>query len=257
MIMFRMIATKTLIICTLLALAVSGERIVGGQDAEPGEFPSLVAVMVTGMTDGSLLCAGSLVADTWVVTSGTCCDGVSASKLSVKVGSYHLFEADPDQEIIQVKRAVLHPEYDIVTISNDICLLELESSVTLGPNVGLLSLPDEEEEYEDGLMCTFIGWGTVSAGGLAPVVQKADLPIVSDETCRWYYGLSEIADSMLCAGFQDGHAGPCQGDTGGPLMCGKQLSGINSWGYGCALPEVYNVFTQTSHFVDWINYTII
>ena len=48
----------------------------------------------------------------------------------------------------------------------------LESSVTLGPNVGLLSLPDKEEEYEDGLMCTFIGWGTVSAGGLAPVVQK-------------------------------------------------------------------------------------
>ena len=44
-----------------------------------------------------------------------------------------------------------------------------------------------------------------------------------------------------------------QGDSGGPFMCGKQLSGVVSWGYGCAEAGYPGVYTQTSYFVDWVN----
>ena len=79
------------------------------------------------------------------------------------------------------------------------------------------------------------------------------LPIVSDEDCRVGYGVDLIADSMICAGLDQGGKDACQGDSGGPLSCGAELSGLISWGYGCGEPQYPGVYTQTSYFVTWIN----
>merc|ERR1711890_21161 len=74
-------------------------------------------------------------------------------------------------------------------------------------------------------------------------------PVVSDDHCRDSYGQNDIADSMICAGFDQGGKDSCQGDSGGPFMCGNQLSGVVSWGYGCAEAGYPGVYTQTSYFV--------
>merc|ERR1712181_148624 len=57
-------------------LARGGNRIVGGTDAYPGEFPHQIMLM----------CGGSIVGSNKVITAGHCCDGMSASKLGVEVG---------------------------------------------------------------------------------------------------------------------------------------------------------------------------
>ena len=73
------------------------------------------------------------------------------------------------------------------------------------------------------------GWGTTSAGGsLASTLQKvADIsrcdgqvtvPVVSDADCRSAYGQSDIADSMICAGLDQGGKDSCQGDSGGTFL---------------------------------------
>ena len=80
-----------------------------------------------------------------------------------------------------------------------------------------------------------------------------DVPVVSDADCRKAYGVTDITDSMICAGLDAGGKDSCQGDSGGPFMCGKQLSGVVSWGYGCAQPGFPGVYTQTSYFVSWLN----
>merc|ERR1712107_790903 len=95
--------------------------------------------------------------------------------------------------------------------------------------------------------------GEPSEGGsLARRLMKVDVPVVSDDNCRDSYGQSDIADSMICAGYEAGGKDSCQGDSGGPFMCGFGLDGIVSWGYGCAQPGFPGVYTQTSYFVDWV-----
>merc|ERR1719244_2565293 len=196
-----------------------------------------MAVILRGGVGGSLMCGGSLISPEIVITAGHCCDGQSASRLGVRVGNHHLYEDDPDQMDIPVKRVILHENYD-----SDV--------------IGGITLPDEDQDYEEGTECVVSGWGTTAEGGsLGKVLMKVTVFIVSDEECGLAYGASEISESMLCAGVSGGGKDSCQGDSGGPLMCGGppyELSGIVSWGYGCGEPGYPGVYTQTSYFVQWI-----
>jgi len=244
-------ASKTL----FTPLARGGGRIVGGEAAEVGEFPHQIALLYGGV-GGDLMCGGSLVQDTWVVTAGHCCDGMNARELAVSVGSHGLHHFDDGQEDIPVKTVVLHENYDSFTVENDICLLELESAATMSDTVATIALPSNHEEYEAGTMCTVTGWGAVSEGGhLANKLQKVEVPVVSDADCRSSYGQEDITDSMICAGLDEGGKDSCQGDSGGPMICGNtvQLSGVVSWGYGCAEAGYPGVYTQTSYFRHWLN----
>jgi len=231
-----------------------GGKIVGGTEANVGEFPHQVMILRGGV-GGSLMCGGSLISPNKVLTAGHCCDGQSSSRLAVRVGAHHLYEEDPGQMDIAVSEVHLHENYDSWTIQNDICMLDLAEDANFGnENIAAIDIPSADLEYENGHLCTVSGWGTTSEGGsLAKVLMKVEVPVVSDAKCRDAYGQSDIADSMICAGTDEGGKDSCQGDSGGPLMCGFGLDGIVSWGYGCAQPGFPGVYTQTSYFVAWIN----
>merc|ERR1719153_201814 len=234
-------------------LSRGGGRIGGGEDAEPGEFPH--QIMLTRGVGGSLMCGGSLVGPSKVVTAGHCCDGMHANKLGVEVGSHHLYSNDPDQASIAVTKVNLHEDYDSWTIYNDICTLDLAEEADFSSDmIGPIDLPADMEEYDEGTECIVSGWGTTSEGGsLAKVLHKVTVPVVSDKHCRSAYGHDDIADSMICAGLDQGGKDSCQGDSGGPFMCGNQLSGVVSWGYGCAEAGYPGVYTQTSYFISCLN----
>ena len=134
-----------------------------------------------------------------------------ADILRVLVGSHHRTEIDEAQDSIPVNSLILHENYDSYTVENDICLLELGEKVIMGEHVGIIALPDPMEEYEAGTMCTVTGWGALSEGGsLGDTLQKVDVPVVSDEDCRAAYGQADVADSMICAGFDQGGKDSCQ-----------------------------------------------
>ena len=115
--------------------------------------------------------------------------------------------------------------------------------------VGAIPIPSQNESFTGTALVS--GWGTLTEGGATPtILQKVEVPIVSDAECRDYYGYYSVSDSMICAG-EKGHDS-CQGDSGGPMVCGGFLCGIVSWGYGCARPGNPGVYTEVSYFVDWI-----
>ena len=44
----------------------------------------------------------------------------------------------------------------------------------------------------------------------------------------------------------------CQGDSGGPFVCNDKLTGVVSWGFGCARQGLPGVYTNVKTYVDWI-----
>ncbi|KAK7067382.1 Trypsin-2 [Halocaridina rubra] len=56
-----------------------------------------------------------------------------------------------------------------------------------------------------------------------------------------------------------------KGDSGGPLVCCEnstsdiascRLSGVTSWGIGCATRGIPGVYTEVAHYIDWIKSSI-
>jgi len=157
-----------------------------------------------------------------------------------------------------VERFVMHPQYDTVTLENDIVLIKLATPFNLSsPVVKPVGLPLQMADTPVGTRTVVAGWGNLQAGdpNRPDRLQKVTVPVVSDATCRESYGPTDMFDSFICAGYNEGGLDACNGDSGGPLFIPNSSVqvGVVSWGQGCALPRYYGVYTEVSYFVNWIN----
>lgn len=87
------------------------------------------------------------------------------------------------------------------------------------------------------------------------ILQRLTVPYVDRQTCIESTHL-RISTRMFCAGYDKIAKDACQGDSGGPHVTryGNTyfVTGIVSWGEGCAKDGKYGVYTQVSKFVNWI-----
>lgn len=106
-----------------------------------------------------------------------------------------------------------------------------------------------------GTACFVTGWGRLASNGLHPTkLFEAQVPLISRDVCNMpeiYNGI--IHERALCAGTAEGGVGPCQFDSGGPLVCQERglyyLTGIVSWGVGCG---GYCVYSDMSVLTEWV-----
>lgn len=88
------------------------------------------------------------------------------------------------------------------------------------------------------------------------------MPLVSRNTCQaGYQDLGyTITSRMLCAGYTQGGIDACKGDSGGPLVCRKgtkwYLTGVVSWGVGCARKGRYGVYSDVMNLKKWLQDTM-
>ncbi|XP_039738630.1 plasma kallikrein isoform X2 [Pteropus medius] len=232
-------------------------RIVGGTNSSWGEWPWQVSLQVK-LTAQSHVCGGSIIKKQWVLTAAHCFDGLLFSDIwRIYGGILNLSEITKETPFSQIKEIIIHPNYNISESTHDIALIKLEAPLNYTEFQKPICLPSKDDTNTIYSNCWITGWGfTKERGEIQNILQKANIPLVTNEECQKRYRNYEITKQMICAGYKEGGKDACKGDSGGPLVCKHNgiwhLVGITSWGEGCARSEQPGVYTKVAEYVDWI-----
>lgn len=247
-----------------LAESVIETKIVGGTQASVGEYPWAVLLSGTSSPSG-FFCGGSLIAEKWVLTAAHCVVDESAGNLYAFAGEYNKLTYDITANPID--KIIVHPNYDAVSSDNDLALLRLtypETSIIPLNIITPAVASSLEAGVDDSLAdVTVIGWGDTEdpvSPTYPSILREVNLPYVSNTVCNSSVALNgQVNANMMCAGAAAGGIDSCQGDSGGPLVFQDAgiwyQAGIVSWGYGCAEPNKYGVYTRVENYIDWIEQT--
>jgi hypothetical protein len=232
------------------------ERIVGGNPTDNGKYPWQAQVFIE-TDEGTGFCGGTLIHPFIVMTAAHCLvDNFGEFKeifeVEVWLGRTQLFGPGERFGVTTVwANADYNPSANFPQpFRNDVGFVTLDAG-SLRPRP-LIAGPTERALWTAGRVAAITGWGrTVEGGQQSPVLKEALVPIVADETCvRPDINGSRVdPTTMICAGDLAGGTDPCQGDSGGPLLSpidggGYRITGIVSWGFGCARPNRPGVFTR-------------
>lgn len=242
-------------------------RIVGGEPATLGSWPWVTALGYRGKKNPNeprFLCGGSLVSARHVVTAGHCIYH-RTDLFMARVGDLDLNSTTDGAEPIDIliDKAILHPQYNPTTYTNDIGIIRLSEDVPFSTNLHPICLPVTPEIRNKDLDDTFpfiAGWGSVYFNGpSSSKLLELQIPVVEKGRCKnafKSFSNAVIDDRIICAGFARGGKDACQGDSGGPLMQpynkSYYLIGVVSYGYRCAEPGYPGVYSRVSYFLDFI-----
>uniref|UniRef100_A0A6I8N425 Peptidase S1 domain-containing protein n=1 Tax=Ornithorhynchus anatinus TaxID=9258 RepID=A0A6I8N425_ORNAN len=243
-------------------------RIVGGQEAEEGQWPWQVSLHFwTGKW--THICGGSLINHEWVLTAAHCVKNPADPwSLKIHLGERHL--SIFTQAL--VKQIIIHPQYEETKVdsSADIALLQLTTPVPYSHTILPICLLNQDVQLPSGARCWVTGWGATVSGvilnpcPISDILQEVEVPLIDRETCDAFYHLGtdipisqkRIQEDMICAGFPHGQKDSCQGDSGGPLVCNSNgiwmQAGVVSWGEGCAKPNRPGVYANAPYYAKWI-----
>ncbi|XP_014358960.2 trypsin-7-like [Papilio machaon] len=225
-----------------MGMSYGDDKIVGGAEVDIDLYPYHAAYGTN--------CGGAIIDKKWVITAGHC--GI---KSYIRVGSKYLNKGRK----VQVKHNYIHPLWSAKNKDHpfdyDFQLLELDEHLKFDENVQPIKI-GRIEDMVVGKLVAVSGWGNTEENGpYAPTLRAVRVPIISKDQCQsvpFPYFRGSLTPRMFCAGFPEGKMDACQGDSGGPAVSNERLLGMVSFGYGCATPGSYGVYSKVAKVRSWI-----
>ncbi|XP_002718156.3 granzyme B [Oryctolagus cuniculus] len=228
--------------------AEAGE-IIGGHEAKPHSRPYMAYLQY--WKDGmKRTCGGFLVREDFVLTAAHC----HGSSINVTLGAHNIKQQERTQQVIPVRRAIPHKDYNPEDISRDIMLLQLERKAKRTAAVQPISLPTGKARVKPGQVCQVAGWGCINPNGrYSDTLQEVKLAVQEDQQCESLFEMYQ-KDIEMCVGDPKTKKSSFKGDSGGPLVCNNVAQGIVSYGPKDGSPP--RVYTKISSFLPWIKKTM-
>ncbi|XP_048002705.1 venom protease-like isoform X2 [Leguminivora glycinivorella] len=252
---------------------VKVELIVGGENAQLGEFPHMAAIGWVNFEDSySFNCGGSLISTRWVLTAGHCTRDPRArdpNPAIVRLGDQNIDPSVQDGATpveVPIKQIVKHPEYKPPRRYNDIALLELATDVDFSNTIRPACLW-QRNDFDSYTRAVATGWGVIDVNTkeTSKELQKVSISLLENDYCDQLLANSRnrnwqgFAPSQMCAGELRGGRDTCQGDSGAPLQvasrdnqCIFHVVGVTSFGAQCARSGRPAIYTRVASYLDWI-----
>jgi len=248
-----------------------GDRIVGGDPADPNSIPWQVGVgEFKGKNNSrlSLFCGGTILTPYHILTAAHCISPTCVKKLGVIVGEHNTRTWEGNEVLHEVDCAQNHPQYDDDSIDNDFSILTLKKPIDLSSTSSARAacLPDASDDsftynpddLNESTKFVISGWGNLVSDGKSPrKLHHVSVPFVSQAACARSY---DLTSNMLCAGnVEKGGVDSCQGDSGGPMTWldpktgTAKVVGVVSFGAGCGDAGYPGVYAKVTAQLDWIN----
>ncbi|XP_018580357.1 trypsin-1-like [Anoplophora glabripennis] len=244
-------------------------RVVGGDDAEPGQFAYQASVQYCLQGTCSHACGGAIISSMWVLSAAHCITQAPAlGSYQILVGVLNFNEDNPERQLHRVNYAIIHPEYAGATADpHDLAIFRLANPLTFNSMVQPIGLPDQDDFFAG--VAVLSGWGSISNTNvpiMPTTLQFVEVPIIDTETCKRAFdvilgGAPNPLDleANICTGPLTGGVSICQGDSGGPLadFQGQILIGIATWtGNPCGRAGSPSVYNNVSYYTRWIRGSI-
>ncbi|XP_040342958.1 coagulation factor X [Herpailurus yagouaroundi] len=230
-------------------------RIVGGQNCPDGECP-WQALLINEENEG--FCGGTILSEYHILTAAHCLN--QAKRFKVRVGERDTGSEEGDEVAHEVDVIIKHNKFVRETYDFDIAVIRLRTPITFRRNVAPACLP-QKDWAESTLMAQktgiVSGFGkTHEKGRPSTILKMLEVPYVDRNTCKLSSSFT-ITQNMFCAGYDTNPEDACQGDSGGPHVTRFKdtyfVTGIVSWGEGCARKGKYGVYTKVTNFLKWID----
>lgn len=168
---------------TVFGYSVIEPRIVGGENAEEGQFPYQISLR--SKFTRSHFCGGSILSSRFLLTAAHCTqmDNADPANIYAVVGALHLLGGGIE---IQLDTITVHEGWDRSRLLNDLSLLRTAEEIVFSDTIQPIALPTENLPTEGNAHVILSGWGKFAVSYFSRNTRKVNVSTQSAISLHYF-----------------------------------------------------------------------